>query len=202
MGWCRRAVLAAIAGVASPQSALSQQYGPEVTRLSIKANRRTADFDDMLRRGVIRMLVPHSRTLFFQDRGRIFGITAEQAAAFEARFHRIYRTSVRALTITLIPTSRDRLIPGLLAGEGDIAAGNITVTEERKALVSFVDSPFRDIKEIIVTGKDAPPVPNAEALSGREVAVSATTSYFASLIGAECEAGGGSQAAGDRASGA
>ncbi len=39
--------------------------------------------------------------------------------------------------MVLIPVARDQLLPGLVAGKGDIAAGNITITPERRKLVDF-----------------------------------------------------------------
>ena len=43
--------------------------------------------------------------------------------------------------VVVIPVSRDRMIPGLLEGLGDIAAGNLTITPEREGAVSI--SPAR-----------------------------------------------------------
>lgn len=180
----RRAFVGALgAGLALPRLAAAQapagQSAP--TALSTRGLRSTADLEAMQRRGVIRMLIPYSRTLFFQDRGRVYGVTAEQAGAFEDWYNRTFRTGARPLTVALIPTSRERLIPALLAGEGDIAAGNITVTEERRAQLAFADSPLRDIREIVVTAAGAAPIADAEALSGREVAAPDGTSYRESL---------------------
>jgi len=48
------------------------------------------DFDGMLQRRHIRVLVPYSRTLFYNDKGRERGITAECARAFEQYLNKKY----------------------------------------------------------------------------------------------------------------
>jgi membrane-bound lytic murein transglycosylase MltF len=77
--------------------------------------------------------------------------------------------------------SRDKLFDTLLAGDGDIAAGDITITEERRKKVAFSQPVISNVREIIVTGKDFPELDSAEALSGKEVAVARSTSYYESL---------------------
>ena len=149
--------------------------------LSTRFGRFTGDFDAMLQRRFIRMLVPYSQTLFFQDQGQIYGTAAEGARLFEEWVNKTFKLGARPLTVVLIPTSRNRLFDALLAGEGDIAAGDITITDERRKLVAFSDPMAVNIKEIIVTGADKPDLPNAEALSGMSVAVRKSTSFYDSL---------------------
>ena len=48
------------------------------------------DFDGMLKRRHIRFLVPYSRTLYFNDKGRERGITADTARDFEHYINRKY----------------------------------------------------------------------------------------------------------------
>src|SRR5215470_362950 len=45
--------------------------------------RFTGDFDAMLERRLIRLVVPYSPTLFFQDKGAIYGTAANGAQLFE-----------------------------------------------------------------------------------------------------------------------
>lgn len=142
------------------------------------------DFDGMLERRMIRVLVPHSRTLFFNDQGEERGITAEIAREFERFVNRKYAHALgrRPLTVFLIPTTRDRLLPALRAGLGDIAAGNLTQTPARRLLADFVLPPSRaDVRELIVTGPGAPPLRSLDDLSGHTVHVRASTSYAESI---------------------
>ena len=39
--------------------------------------------------------------------------------------------------VVFIPMRRDQLLPALVAGKGDIAAANLTITPERQKLVDF-----------------------------------------------------------------
>lgn len=94
------------------------------------AGKFTGDFDAMLDRRLIRLVAPYSPTLFFEDRGTIYGTAANGAQLFEEWINKTFRLGGRPLTVTLTPVSRDKLFDTLLAGDGDIAAGDITITEE------------------------------------------------------------------------
>jgi membrane-bound lytic murein transglycosylase MltF len=73
--------------------------------------------------------------------------------------------------------ARDQLIPGLLAGRGDVAAGMITVTPERKKQVDFSEPFATGVREVLVTGPGAPPLASLDELSGQEVYVRPSSSY-------------------------
>jgi len=142
------------------------------------------DFDAMLTRHIIRILVPYSRTLYFNDRGHERGLTAEFARDFERYLNKKYaeRLAGRPLTVVLIPTTRDRLLPGVLDGVGDIAAGNLTVTEQRMKQVDFVTASARKpTSELVVTGPKAPVLSSIDDLSGKSVQVRRSSSYYDSL---------------------
>jgi membrane-bound lytic murein transglycosylase MltF len=76
-----------------------------------------------------------------------------------------------------IPVARDELIPRLLAGEGDIAAGQLTVTAERRKIVDFSDPAATGVREVLVTGPEGPSVASLDDLSGKEVYVRPSSSY-------------------------
>ena len=141
----------------------------------------TDDFDGLLKRRVIRMLVPYGRTLFFEDNGKLYGVTVFAAQLLETWLNKTYKTGSRPLVVALIPTSRDRLLDELLAGRGDVAAGNVSITPERAARVAFTRPLLSNVKEIVVTHTGALPLPDAEALSGMEIAVQDGTSFQQSL---------------------
>src|SRR5678815_5715763 len=81
-------------------------------QLSIEVKPWTGDFDAMLERRVIRVLVPYSRTLYFIDKGSERGITADLAREFEKHLNARHAKQLgkRPLTVVLIPTSRDKLL--------------------------------------------------------------------------------------------
>ena len=76
------------------------------------------DFDGMLERRHIRVLVPYSRTLFYNDKGRERGITAETARAFEQYLNKKYAAQLgkRPITLYLVPTTRDELLEDVADG--------------------------------------------------------------------------------------
>ncbi len=120
---------------------------------------------------MIRVLVPPSRTLYYNDKGHERGLTAELVRDFERYINRKYANQLgnRPITVYIIPTTRDRLLPQLVAGNGDIAAGNLTATDERLKVVDFVAPRDRKpIREIIVMGPTAPQIASLEELSGTE----------------------------------
>jgi membrane-bound lytic murein transglycosylase MltF len=145
------------------------------------AGRFTGDLDAMLERRFIRLVVPYSYTLFFEDKGVLYGITVDGAQLLEKWINKTFALRAPALTVPLTPVSRDKLFDTLLAGDGDIAAGDITITEERRKKVAFSSPVISNVREIVVTSEDFPELDGPEALSGKEVAVGRSTSYYESL---------------------
>jgi membrane-bound lytic murein transglycosylase MltF len=154
-------------------------------KLQLDSKPWKGDFEQMLERRTIRVLLPYSRSLYFIDKGHERGITAELARDFEQFLNRKYarRLGKRPITVYIIATTRDKLLPNVAAGLGDIAAGNITVTEERRKLVDFASDPDgKPMREIIVTGPRSPQIASLEELSGRTIHVRKTTSYYESVL--------------------
>jgi membrane-bound lytic murein transglycosylase MltF len=156
---------------------------PEPRQLSLENRPRTGDFDSLLARRLVRVLVPYSRTLYFVDKGHERGLTADLAREFEQYLNLKYKKQLgkRPITVVLIPTTRDKLLSGVANGIGDIAAGNLTATDERKRTVDFVAPGGKPMQELVVTGPGAPPITRLEDLSGKVVHVRAATSYLESL---------------------
>jgi membrane-bound lytic murein transglycosylase MltF len=101
--------------------------------------------------------------------------------AFEDALNKKFDRGNLRIHCVFIPVSRDKLIPMLLAGEGDVVAANLTVTPERQKQVDFIAPVATGIREIIVTGPGAPPLRSLDDLSGLEVYVARASSYFESL---------------------
>jgi membrane-bound lytic murein transglycosylase MltF len=141
----------------------------------------SGDFDAMLDRRLIRLIAPYSPTLFFEDKGTIYGTAAYGAQRFEEWVNKTFTMSARPVTVPLTPVSRDKLFDTLLAGDGDIAAGDITITDELRKKVAFSVPFLTNVREIVITGEDVPELDSAEALSGKEVAVARSTSYYDTL---------------------
>lgn len=141
------------------------------------------DLDGMIERRVIRVLVAPSRTSYWLLGLRQTGAEYELLKAFENEINEHYKTQGKHIRIhvVFIPTSRDQLIPRLLDGRGDIAAGILTVTPERLEQVDFGAPFFRGVKEIAVTGPNSPELASVDDLSGKEVFVRKSSSYWTHL---------------------
>jgi membrane-bound lytic murein transglycosylase MltF len=142
----------------------------------------TGDLDGMIERGFVRLLVIHSKTFYFFDGARERGVTAEFRSAFEQFLNRKFKDRKKTIKVVAIPVQRDQLIPYLLEGYGDIGTGNWTVTAEREKLVDFTNSTVANVRELIITAPDQPDLDSVEDLSGREVHVRRSSSYFESLL--------------------
>jgi membrane-bound lytic murein transglycosylase MltF len=145
------------------------------------------DLDQMIKRRRIRALVVYSKTFYFLDRGRQRGTTYDTMHAFEDQLNRRLGTGHLKVQVIFIPVSRDELLPGLAQGRGDIAAANLTITDERRQLVDFSDPLATGVDEIVVTGPKSPPITSAQDLSGQEVFVRKSSSYYESLVSLNVE---------------
>jgi len=182
--FAQRGVLALLACLFAT-SAPAQSQVPEKPRaLSTEVQVFTGDFDAMFERRKIRVVVPVSRTLYFNDRGRERGVTADTVRDFETYLNRKYAKQLnkRPLTVVMIPRTRDALLPDVATGKAEIAAGDLTATEARRKLVDFVAPPDqRPVNEIVLTGPNSAPVAIADDLAGRTVHVRKSSSYTESL---------------------
>ena len=143
----------------------------------------TGDLDGMVERRYIRALVVPTRTQYWLENGQESGIEYELLKAFERQINRDHPHKQKNVKtyVVFVPTSRDDLIPALVEGRGDLAAGVLTVTPERQAQIDF-GAPFaEDVNEIVVTGPRSAPVARIEDLSGREVFVRESSSYWTHL---------------------
>jgi membrane-bound lytic murein transglycosylase MltF len=141
----------------------------------------TGDFEQMVQRRAIRFLIPYSKTFYFFDKAAQRGATYEMGKLFEKTINKQLKTRHLKINVIFIPTSRERLIPALAEGLGDIAAGNLTITDKRMQRVDFCDPTLTGINEILVTGPGNPPVNAISDLSGKEVHVRKASSYYESL---------------------
>jgi ABC-type amino acid transport substrate-binding protein len=73
-------------------------------------------------------------------------------------------------------------MPSLLNGLGDIAVANLTITTERQKQVDFSNPFLGGVKELLVTGPAAPPINSIDDLTGKEIHVRRSSSYYESLI--------------------
>src|SRR5262245_2126684 len=143
----------------------------------------TGDLDGMVERRMIRVLTTYSRTQYFIDRGTPRGTAYDQGKLLEEELNKKFGLGHLRINVQFVPVSRNELLSSLVEGKGDIVMADLTVTPERRQLVDFVDPWIAGVSEIVVTGPQGPPIASIEDLSGKEVFVRESSSYFQSLLG-------------------
>lgn len=175
-------LLAIVSALAQISTVQAEGAGPTGSASFGIANRAwRGDFDGMLQRRTVRIIVPYSKTLFFIDRGRQLGVVAEFGQAFEAWLNKQHAHGHLRIHVAFIPTPRDQLLTALRDGLGDIVAANLTITPERQAVVDFADPWLRQVQELVVTGPKAPSLATIDDLAGQEIRVRASSSFATHL---------------------
>jgi len=139
------------------------------------------DFDAMVEKREIRVLVTYNMTNFFLDGGTQRGITADGLREFEKALNKELKLGPRPLQLTAIPVVRDQLLPFLEEGRGDIAIASLTINPERSQRVTFSRPSAQNVSELIVTGPKSPDLTGIDDLSGERIVVRESSSYQESL---------------------
>ena len=150
------------------------------------------DYEGMIERRVIRVLVPYGGYQFYYDDGQPKGAVYELVQRFETYINeQLGRRNIKVYVV-VIPVSRDELLPALLKGHADFVAADLTPTEARSNEFNFSRPLLTGINEVIVTGPAAPKVATLDDLAGQEIFVRQSSSYFEHLrrLSATMEASG------------
>src|SRR5262245_45687067 len=158
-----------------PESSPYDALPPEVRAALDKPF--TGDFDEMVKRRVIRAGVVFNRTHYFIDRGVQRGISYEALTLLEQELNKRLKTGLLKVHVAIIPLSRDQLFPALRAGKVDLVAATLTITPERRKLAAFSTPTRSNVSEVVVTAPDADAPATVDDLSGREVFVRKSSSY-------------------------
>jgi membrane-bound lytic murein transglycosylase MltF len=142
------------------------------------AEQWSGDFDGIVERRVIRVLVVYNKMLYFLDQGRHRCINVDLFKEFEKFINKKQKTRTLKIHILFLPVQQDQLLSALVEGRGDIAAAGLTITDERKKLVDFSKPLLTGVKEIIIAGPDQPKLSTIEDLEGREVHLRPSSSYY------------------------
>ena len=139
------------------------------------------DLSGLLARRYIRVLTAFNKTNFFLSEGRFFGFEYALLKDYEKFLNKGIEKRELRVVLEFIPCPRDRLIPALLDGYGDIAAAGLTVTAKRRANADFTKPYLTGVDEVVVTHKRVPKPRTFEDLAGRKVFVRESSSYYESL---------------------
>ncbi|MGF1702275.1 lytic transglycosylase F [Photobacterium makurazakiensis] len=148
----------------------------EITPISHE--KYTGDLPVLSEKKVIRVLVAADLGFYYLDRGQPKGMISEMLLLFEK--HILLKTQKRH-RLQIIPVHRDQLLPALVAGVGDIAAANLTITKRRLKVVDFSTPIIKDIQELFITHSTRPPITTLSDLSEKSVWVRASSSYYQSI---------------------
>jgi len=176
------AVTLAVMGLAAPRFAQAAGTASIPAQTLLTGKPWIGDFDGMVKRRQIRVLVVYSKTFYFLDRGRQRGISHDLLKEFESDINKKLKTGTLKIQVIFIPVLRDEIISRLVEGLGDIAVANLTITPQRQKQVAFSDPLLIGVKELVVTGPAAPPVVSVDDLAGKEVHVRKSSSYYESLV--------------------
>ncbi len=142
----------------------------------------TDDLPGLLKRKYIRVLTTMNRTNFFLVDGRLHGFEYSLLKAYEKQLNKSIGRNELKVTMEFIPVPRDRLLPGLVEGIGDIAAAGLTITQQRQESIDFTRPYLTGVDEVLVSHKQVKPPPDLDALSGQEIFVRKSSSYYDSLL--------------------
>lgn len=142
------------------------------------------DLSGMIERGRIRALLPYNRTSYFISGTKRAGLTYEALTLFEKNINeRLGKKPGRPgyISVVFIPMTRDRILPALKEGYGDLAAANLVITESRKEEFDFSTPALTNWREVVVSGPAGKPVETMEDLLGDTVYIRQSSSYFENL---------------------
>ena len=184
--------LSSLTGCESEKSQIGEEKSPEKveeTKVEVEKSKEEfghlsldeqwkGDFDGMVERRLIRALVVFNKMQFFVDQGQHRGVSVELLEAFEKKINEGNKDKALQIDLIFLPVYRDQLIPALVEGKGDIAVGNLTITDDRLELVDFSEPFLTDVKEIVITNNKIAPLDSVEDLSGQTVHIRKSSSYF------------------------
>ncbi len=128
--------------------------------------------EEIVKSGYIRVLTRNNDTSFFIYRGHRMGFDYELGKKLAQHL---------GIRVDMIITQNwAEMVPALLKGEGDVIAAEVTVTDERRNQVLFAE-PWARTREVVVWKDGSPPIGAPEDLSGKEVHVRRSSTYFGTL---------------------
>ncbi len=149
--------------------------------LGARLEARHHDLEGVKSSGILRVLVGYSHTHYFMDGLRLRGISVENLRQFEPVLQAGLGNPRPKINVLPLPVARDEMIEFLARGYGDMALGNITVTDERSERVLFSEPIRRNVSEVIVHGPGVTGLEDLDGLAGRTVHVRASSSFSESL---------------------
>jgi membrane-bound lytic murein transglycosylase MltF len=181
-------VVSSVHATSDPKPSAQKKQREQLTLTTAESMKPwKGDLDGMIQRRTIRVLTTYSKTFYFLDKATQRGATYDIFRLFEedlnkglAKEKKLKQKHLKVRVI-FIPVARQELLNALIAGKGDIAAANLTITEDRQKIVGFSSPLYSNVREVVVTGPSSPSLSSLDDLSGKEVFVRKSSSYYESL---------------------
>ncbi len=157
------------AGLETVEAASAQQKTALV--LPTDFGRFTGDWDAIVKRGVLRVLVIYNKAGFYYDRGRPRGAVVDAMTEFENIVNKKLKTKAKKFKVVFVSLPPGELLKALNDGVGDLICSAIIVTPEREKLVDFSIPIADNVKLVAVSQKGGTPLNAPDDLSGKEVFV-------------------------------
>ncbi len=164
------------------ETAGADEAQPKETARPAISQKWTGDLDGMVNRRVIRVLTLYNKTMYFLDKDTQKGIVYDAMKAFEEDVNKTRKTGNMRVHVVFIPVSYEELLTALAEGRGDIACANMTVTDVQKKLIDFTNPILKGVKEILISGPTSPAITSLQDLSGKDIFIHKTSSYYDSLM--------------------
>ena len=136
------------------------------------------DVADIKERRLFRVLVEYSSTNFFFDGPAFKGFDYEIMREYEKSLNKNAVNESDKIVATFIVKPFANILEELIAGRGDIAIANFTVTPDRKKLVNFTKPYLSNVNEVIVQNKSVTNLNSTDDLSGKTVYLQAGSSFI------------------------
>ena len=138
------------------------------------------DLAGIVDRRILRVLVAPNKLGFYFDGSQIHGALYEFCREFERFLNHKLHTGSLAIHLVFIPVGRDRLLPKLAEGYGDLVATMMVTSSQNPYAVDFTDPLYDDARAVIVSGPGEQ-LSRLEDLSGRNVYYFSNTIPFENL---------------------
>src|SRR4029077_4738958 len=100
-------------------------------------NTAFGDLDSIVARRYIRVLVPYSKTYYYVEGMKRYGLAYDLLNLFEKDLNKQLHFNTTKVRVIFIPVSREHILPLLTSGHADMIASGYTITSEREKLIDF-----------------------------------------------------------------
>ena len=144
-------------------------------------NKAFGDLDSIIARGYIRVLVPYSKTFYYVEGMKRYGLAYDLLNIFEQQLNKQLKFNPPKVRVIFIPVSREHILTLLRDGYADMIASGYTITAEREKEIDFSTPTVTGISEIVVGGPASPKLTTIKDLSDQHVFVRQNSSQEAAL---------------------